>query len=82
MSQTTGIDAASLMEFYSLLSELRRQSMTIVMVTHDITTAAKMATKVVYMTDGKATIYENPGNFLENFTSNTVRQGGGTDGHA
>jgi len=79
---TTGIDAASLMEFYSLLSELRRQSMTIVMVTHDITTAAKMATKVVYMTDGKATIYENPGNFLENFTSNTVRQGGGTDGHA
>lgn len=46
---TTGIDAASLQEFYSLISELHGQDMTIVMVTHDIASAVKMATKIVYM---------------------------------
>ncbi|MFY9218500.1 MAG: metal ABC transporter ATP-binding protein [Tepidanaerobacteraceae bacterium] len=78
---TTGIDAASLQEFYSLISELHGQDMTIVMVTHDIESAVKMATKIVYMMDGKATLYEDTGNFLEIFTSKILERGGMANAH-
>jgi len=73
---TTGIDAASLQEFYCLISNFHRQNMTTVMVTHDITSAVKMATKVVYMMDGRITLYEKTGNFLEILTSKILGQGG------
>lgn len=70
---TTGIDAASQQEFYQLISNFHKHHMTIVMVTHDVTSAIKMATKVVYMVDGKATLYENTRNFCEIFTSKNNR---------
>jgi len=66
---TTGIDTASIQEFYSLISDFHRNNMTIVMVTHDITGAAKMATNIVYMMDGTINLFESAGNFLEFFTS-------------
>lgn len=66
---TTGIDTATQEEFYKLIYNLHKDHMTVVMVTHDLTRALKMATKVVYMMDGKATLYKDKGNFFENFTS-------------
>ena len=59
---TTGIDAASQHEFYELISNFHKNHMTVIMVTHDMDTAIKMATKVVYMTDGKVNLYQNTGN--------------------
>ncbi|NLZ54571.1 MAG: metal ABC transporter ATP-binding protein, partial [Thermoanaerobacteraceae bacterium] len=73
---TTGIDAASQQEFYRLISHFHNNHMTIVMVTHDMTSAVKMATKVVHMADGKITLYENTGNFLDILTSKILGQGG------
>jgi len=73
---TTGIDTASQQEFYHLISNFHKERMTVVMVTHDVTSALKMATKAVYMLDGKMTLYKNMGNLLNSFTSKILEQGG------
>lgn len=71
---TTGIDAASQQEFYELISDFHKKHMTIIMVTHDLDTAVKRATKLGYMMDGKINLYPNIGNFSEILPSNLIEQ--------
>lgn len=56
---TTGIDAASQREFYELLDKFHKEGGTVVMVTHEVDAALRLADKVGYMEDGEISVYEN-----------------------
>lgn len=46
---TTGVDAASQAEFYNLLTRLHKEDRTIIMVSHDIDSVVKLATRVIFL---------------------------------
>ena len=54
---TAGLDPIITREFYDLLREIHQQGVTIVMVSHDLSLALEHATKVLYLEDGRGTLY-------------------------
>ena len=46
---TTGLDPIASADFYSLLSELNKEGVTVIMVTHDVTGAIKMSSHILYL---------------------------------
>ncbi|MBR3988782.1 MAG: ABC transporter ATP-binding protein [Clostridia bacterium] len=46
---TTGLDPIATSEFYSLLSELNKEGVTVIMVSHDVTGAIKMSSHIFYL---------------------------------
>lgn len=62
---TTGIDAASQREFYELIDKFHKKGGTVVMVTHEIDAALRIADKVGYMEGGGISVYKNDNNLSE-----------------
>jgi len=50
---SAGLDPAATADLYALLTDLNKDGMTLVMVSHDIDAAKKVANNVLYMKDGK-----------------------------
>ena len=46
---TTGLDPIATSEFYGLLSELNKEGVTVIMVSHDVTGAIKMSSHIFYL---------------------------------
>lgn len=46
---TTGLDNNASSDFYNLLSELNREGITVIMVSHDVTGALKMSSHILYL---------------------------------
>ncbi len=46
---TTGLDPIATSDFYSLLSELNKEGVTVIMVSHDVTGAVKMSSHILYL---------------------------------
>lgn len=46
---TTGLDPKAAADFYTLLSELNREGVTVIMVSHDVTKAIKMSSHILYL---------------------------------
>ena len=46
---TTGLDPIASADFYSLLSELNKDGVTVIMVSHDVTGAVKMSSHILYL---------------------------------
>ncbi len=46
---TTGLDPIASADFYSLLSELNREGVTVIMVSHDVTGAMRMSSHILYL---------------------------------
>ena len=50
---TTGLDPLASAEFYSLLSELNREGVTVIMVSHDVNEALRMSSHILYLSKEK-----------------------------
>lgn len=46
---TTGLDPIASADFYSLLSELNKEGVTVIMVSHDVTGAMRMSSHILYL---------------------------------
>lgn len=46
---TTGLDPIATADFYSLLSELNKEGVTVIMVSHDVTGAMRMSSHILYL---------------------------------
>ncbi len=46
---TTGLDPIASADFYSLLSELNKEGVTVIMVSHDVTGAIRMSSHILYL---------------------------------
>ena len=45
----TGLDPIATSEFYSLLTELNKEGVTVIMVSHDVTSAIKLSSHILYL---------------------------------
>lgn len=52
---TTGLDPKATADFYSLLSELNKEGVTVIMVSHDVTGAMRLSSHILYL--GKETSF-------------------------
>lgn len=52
---TTGLDPRATSDFYSLLSELNKEGVTVIMVSHDVTGAIRLSSHILYL--GKETSF-------------------------
>lgn len=60
---TTGIDEHSQRDFYSLLTHLQQQGLTIIMVSHDIDAVLNLVTRVICL--NRSVLYDGPAEHFE-----------------
>lgn len=68
---TTGLDPIASADFYSLLAELNKEGVTVIMVSHDVTGAIKMSSHILYL--GKnATFFGTTHQYLHSDTGKDI----------
>lgn len=62
---TSALDPEMIGEVLDVMKELAKEGMTMVVVTHEMGFAKEVATRVIFMEDGKILAEDNPKDFFE-----------------
>lgn len=69
---TAGLDAKGLRELFSLLSDIRRDGLAVVQITHDLESALTHSDKVLVLEKGRRAAYGTPNEIAEYLLTNPV----------
>ena len=70
---TSALDPEMIGEVLDVMKELAREGMTMVVVTHEMGFAKEVATRVIFMEDGKILAENNPKDFFENPSNDRLK---------
>lgn len=64
---TTALDAGASKELYALISGLKEDGMTVIMITHDVDNAVSLADKVLHLGEQKPLYFGSADEYIQNF---------------
>ena len=71
---TSALDPEMVKEVLDVMRELAKENMTMVVVTHEMNFAKEVATRIIFMDEGKIVEENNPKDFFENPTQQRTKE--------